>query len=132
MDRAHYRIGKNNSRVIPREKEKPMELIISEIIIPVLSIVLLALASAGAKKIYDLIGLKIEDNLIEQAVHFAEEKGRAYLAEHGEKLPSHEKLDLALAYLWDGIPQAKKDSYEARLSRKIEAAVNRLFHVDEN
>jgi len=107
-----------------------MELLINEVIIPVLAIVLTAVATAVAAKIRQKYGLDIEDKVIEQAVHWAEEQARKKAALYGDKIPSNEKLDLAVRYVWDAIPATKKYSYQERLRAKIEAAVNRALHAD--
>lgn len=104
-----------------------MELLINEVIIPVLAIVLMAVATAVAAKIRQKYGLDIEDKVIEQAVHWAEEQARKKAALYGDKIPSNEKLDMAVQFVWEAIPAAKKASYQERLRAKIEAAVNRYL-----
>lgn len=104
-----------------------MELILAQIVIPFIGTVLLGLAGAITTKVRRKIGLDIEDRIVEQAVHYAEEKARNALADSGEKLPGNLKLDAAIAYVWDAIPEARKDACQARLKKKVESAVNRYL-----
>lgn len=107
-----------------------MELILSEIVIPVLTIVLIAIATVVADKIRKKTELEIEDKAIEQAIHWVEEQSRKALARNGDKIPSNEKLDMAIQFVWDAISTVKKESYQKKLKAKIESAVNRYLHND--
>lgn len=107
-----------------------MELLISQVVFPLFGTVITIAATALMKKLKDQSGVEIEDTVIENAVHFAEEYARSYLQKQGVKLPSNQKLDLALQFVWDNIPSTAKDAYRERLTRKIEAKVNKLLHVE--
>lgn len=108
-----------------------MELLVTEIVIPVIAIILTALAVAVARKIQQKIGLEIEEKVIENAVLRVEEYAREYVKTNGKKIPSHEKLDMAVLFIWDALPETKKDEYRDILEGKINAMVAKLFHLDE-
>ena len=76
-----------------------MELLINEVIIPVLAIVLTAVATAVAAKIRQKYGLDIEDKVIEQAVHWAGSR----LAKRRRCMEIRSpatKLDMAVQFVW--------------------------------
>ena len=108
-----------------------MEILVAQVVIPLLGCVLTALIAPVIRKINKKFSLDIEDSTVAAAVNFAEEAAYKAYKTSGEKIPSSEKLDLAMQYVMDMIPDAKEAAYKERLQRKIEAKVNELLHAGQ-
>jgi len=100
-------------------------------VVPLLGAVLTGFIGAFFHKANKKLDMEMEDTVVDQAVSYAEEAGRAYVAKRGKNLPSNDKLDLAVNFALAALPKAKTDAFLERLKKKIESRVWKLFHWDK-
>lgn len=105
-----------------------MEVLIGKVLIPMLGIALTTIFGSVARKVGKQYDLEIEDTVITGAVMFAEEYARKLAKEKAGAISGCEKLEVAMQYVWDIIPETKKEAYRERLKKKIEAKVCELLH----
>lgn len=105
-----------------------MEQLISEIVIPLLGIVLTVIAGMVARKFGKALDIEIEDDAVKTAVLYAEELARKYVKEHSAPPPGWRKLNIAVEHVQAAIPKYQRIEFRKLLEKKIEAKVNEIFH----
>lgn len=106
--------------------------LMAKVVVPALGSVLLGVLTALAERLRRKTGIEIERRVLEEAVHYAEAAGNAYLLDNGHKLPGDISQQLALEYASERTGRRLGPEDSERLRHSIDATVQRVFNQDRD
>lgn len=102
--------------------------ILSVFVLPAFKAVLLAALSALSVKASKRYGVTIEQQVLEEAVDYAEQLGNALIMQSGQGLSPDQSQANAIAYVMSHGPKSLTSLPEADLMNRLDATVQRVYN----